>query len=248
MRFFTGFVFAVIGALTVCAPATAHDACWERIERVYLPVTDSPPTYYCVILVPCSTSSAFAAATGFDSKGFGHAWDTEVFCEAQVQTAAATGIFSETWRDSCAVGEVRLSGHTIVAGRAGLIEADCAGAALGYQQITSNIFSTPIDAKLAHSAGETVVGQLGSLKAGHDGLQLTYTITNGLGEGSYADFDQESRFEEKHENTFTINFKSRAYIKVWANSGFLQGQALVRARMGGVSSAVAVLGTRPHNH
>lgn len=247
MRFIIGSAVAVIGALTICTHAMAHEACWTRTQQFYLPMRDSPPTYYCYTLSLASSSSAIAAANGFQSAGSGLAWDIDIGCEAQVQTAAATGIYSEIWRDNCNIGDIELIGHATIHGRANLIDDDCAGAALGFQQIKSNVLGAPITALLTQSSGETAAGQLGSVTAGYAGLEVTVPINSGMGEGNYGDNDQEVGTAYKENNLFTIDMKSRAYIKVWANSGFIDLYALVRASMCGESSASFRLGTRPHD-
>lgn len=182
------------------------------------------------------------------SNGSGLAWDLDIGCEAQVRTAAATGIYSERWQDTCKIGDIEFYGHATITGKTNLIDDDCAGAALGYQQIKSNVLDTPIDAVLDKSAGETLAGQLGSLRAGHSGLEVSVPITHGLGEGQYNDNDQDARFGYKCSNFFTIEFKSRAYIKVWANSAFFDLVAAVDASMCGSSAALVMLGTCPHSH
>jgi hypothetical protein len=249
MRFLIGSEIAIIGAFTLCTTAMAHDACWSRIERVYLPVQDSPPTYQCVNLFQLvSTSTAQAKADGFTSEGDGRAWDMDIGCEAQVRTAAATGIFFEAYKDYCQVGEVQLTGSTQIQGNANLIGADCAGAALGYQEITSNVLTQPISAALTTSAGETLSGQIGNLQVGQEGLKLGVTIITGLGAGNYRDCDLDHGTVEAQTDLFTYELKSRAYIKVWANSGFLQPDARVRVSMHGSSRSKVILRTRPHNH
>jgi hypothetical protein len=227
--------------------AFAHSACWKMTGQFYSPQTDVAPTYTC--WNGTAQSSAKAIATGHASSGYGLAWDYDIACEAEVRTAAATGIYTVAYKNGCdGPGDIEFFGQAAITGTANLVDDDCAGAALGYQQIKSNVLDAPIDAVLDQSAGETRSGTLGDITAAHKGIEVSVPITYGLGEGQYTDNDQDARFAYKCDNFFEYEKKSRAYIKVWANSGFWDLVAKVECTMSGSASVQAVLGTCPHSH
>ncbi|MAB78549.1 MAG: hypothetical protein CMJ89_04265 [Planctomycetes bacterium] len=238
-----------IGLLAALADARMPadgGACWSQTGQFYDPMTSNPPGYVCYTLGSMASSSrARARATGLSSNGSGRAWDNDIGCEAKVRTAAATGIYSEAWRNDCDPGEIEFFGSATITGLADLIDDDCAGAAYGYQQITSNVLSAPIAAVLNESAGETNSGELGSVTGALRGLELNLPITHGLGEGRYEDNDADSDFAYKCDDFFTIEFKSRSYMKVWANSPLWDLYAEVKVWMSGSSYAEVYLGTCP---
>lgn len=234
-------------AASMLSAVSSAQACWELTGVFYSPDTDTPPGYVCTLVgVVTAKSTADAYANGFSSHGSGRAWDSNIGCEAKVRTAAATGLYLEMWRNMCEdEGEIEFFGQAEVSGAANLIEENCAGAALGYQQIRSNILASPIDAVLTESSGETNAGELGDVSGALSGLEVSLPITTGLGEGIYQDNDQDAQFDYECNDLFTLELKSRAYIRVWANSPLIDLFADVRASMAGSSSGVVLLGTCP---
>jgi hypothetical protein len=152
------------------------------------------------------------------------------------------------WQNACeAPGEVEFEGEVHISGTADLIEEECAGAALGYQMITTNI-AGPLRAALNESAGETTPQELGTVTAAHSGLGVSVPITVGSGVGTYMDSDQDVDAVLVCTDYFTIESKARAYIKVRANSTLIDLFAAVKTNMSSRSTTTIDFVTCPHKH
>lgn len=151
--------------------------------------------------------------------GRGKALDSGFPYEARCQRAV-TGYISRSYQNLSAEtcpGTAYFSGDMRIEGVANLLDADCAAAALGYVQLTSNI-SPEWFVKLDKSAGETVAKKLLGLGFSYTGLsvQIEPMVSYGLGE--YHDQDAFSADAFANTDFFTFTSRARTFIGAWANA------------------------------
>jgi hypothetical protein len=154
-------------------------------------------------------------------KGNGRAWDAAFFTDV-TSISVAEGFFYEEWRhEGSGVGEVELTADVTVEGEVDLVNADCAGAALGSTEFTSSLTSR-IVAELHSSAGETGTGLLGNISfyTGPHGSGVGVNLVVGLGEGRYPDVDFDATgVDACPQSDFWRKHRTRGYVKVWADRG-----------------------------
>lgn len=191
---------------------------WVRRTQQFTPGRDAPGDVTCVNLFGAvlGRASARAESDGSVASGRGSAWDTSLGCDV-LNVAVATGLSSRSYAYvGTKTGEVEMNANVNATGRANLVDADCAAAALGYSEFSSNITPT-ITAILSQSAGQTSSSQLGNVGVAYGGLQVGVNVTVGTGTGSYSDQDTNATNMVARTGYYFLQHRARAYIKVWAN-------------------------------
>ena len=247
-----------------------HSSKWVLTATSYQPRTDAPPGVVCrnIFGHVLGRGQAKASSTGSFASGSGYAWDVSLGCDIAV-AAAATGLYNRTYRYMVGAvtpggpsggptpkpigggttgptqGEVELWGRCEANGFADLQDADCAAAALGYSQFSTNITS-PIYAALNDSAAATGSYSLGNLQAAYNGLGVGINVNVGTQTGYYPDQDQNEIGHADCVNYYFVQHRSRAYIKAWANIGLIGIGAFARCRMSAKVTSVSHLLDCPH--
>jgi hypothetical protein len=162
---------------------------------------------------------AFPNRCGGTGLAFDALWDNEAGI-----VGVAEGYYLDVWEvaaGSDCHGRATLDMALEISGNVDLINPDCAGAALGYVRVESNIMNEPLYVALTQSAGETVPGTLGSGTMGigiaYVGLGVSLTPTVGTQAISYPEVVREPGFARKCVDTFYVKTKTRAYLRLWAN-------------------------------
>lgn len=188
-------------------------------------------------------AGASIASTGSWMSGFGNAFDGSLGCDV-LAIAVGTGVESWTYKYvGEGTGDVELTASVQASGSVNLVNPDCAAAALGYTEFSSNISAT-ITAVLTKSVAETGSNQIGSVGGAYKGIQASYNIVVGHGTGVYPDQDQDYLQAYKCTNFFFKKHRARAYVKVWAND-IPPGQAQCDAQLSGTVSSQQALGRCP---
>jgi hypothetical protein len=185
--------------------------------------------------------------------GTGHALDLSI--SDVMVTAVQEGIWSESWRDnSSQEGLIDFKEVTAeIEGLANLQRADCAAAALGYAQFTSNVSSAQEGtATLTISQGETVADKVGEVSAAYKGIGITLDIKGpAKGLGKYPDHSLANPQKHVCQDLFTYQHKVRGYIRCYADAGFFTNPAsgaFATARLHGrVKSVVELKCCPPKN-
>ena len=239
----------LLALIALALPASAaHGACWTKTSMQPFSHFDAPPDYQCFTVFGSlvAQSHAYARADGPTCAGDAYAWDCSTACEAKGMVAVAVGYDLTTWTDRCEIGDAEYSFHTEIEGFVDLRDADCAGAALGYVEIKSNLLSAPLLVQLHKSAGETQSGALGQIQLALAGFTGTLPIVVQTGIQIWPDFDAIGAAGHKCINIVTLEFRSRAWLQAWANSGLTDIWAEVIAQLEGTSNVSLQMGTCPH--
>ena len=223
-------LFAVATACSLfAAHARAEDKpCWEYESALFSPDDPAPSTCDCSSWMGgSSTSFADTISTAHQADGQGVALDAGPgFCEAFVRTSTAEGSFSEHWSNPCVKGWVLFEAEVKVEGRAELLNAACAAAALGYAQVDSSITGVT-RAEITESQGETTGGALGGVGWGSGGLGANVAVPSpGQGLGIHSDKSMKHKQGSSCADTLDYTIRSRAFIKVWANATAGQASCL----------------------
>ncbi len=99
MKFVLKSALVFAGACLLASSTFAHSACWKMTVQYSSPATSAPPGFAC--FDGSATSDAYVEATGLTSFGVGAAFDNSITCEAEVRTAAVTGLYIMSWRNAC---------------------------------------------------------------------------------------------------------------------------------------------------
>ncbi|MEZ5964722.1 MAG: hypothetical protein R3F56_12815 [Planctomycetota bacterium] len=190
-------------------------------------------------------ASSQAASNGNLAFGSGAAWDTSLGCDV-LSIAVATGLTNRSFTYvGERQGEIEVNAVVDAQGVANLVDADCAAAALGYGEFSSNVTPT-ITAVLTASAGETGSNQLGSVRAAYSGITVAVNLSVGTGEGTYPDMDTNQIGNVVCKNYYFVQHRARAYIKVWANEDLIGIIAECDADMTATVTSGTLLYTCPH--
>jgi len=236
---------SVITSLALCLAASSGSAQWKLDDVTYVPFSDSDgQTCTTIFGSVLGWSSASTASNGAYAAAVGQAFDVSLNCDVTAQVGG-TGRYSESWvwKGKKGEGWCKIKADLVTDGVVNLVNADCAAAALGFGEFSSNITPTVV-AVLNKSAGETGSNQLGSVSAAYGGLQGSYNVTVGTGEGSYPDNDTNGTNAQGCHDFFTRQHRARGFMKVWANAG-LDISAECNGQMTATVKSVLILGTCP---
>ena len=171
----------------------------------------------------CLLGDAYSDAVAVnpdECQGSGWAYDRTPGCDVRA-ASTAVGVGSELWIYRGAGSPViEYDMECSAAGEADLLNADCAGAAVGYAAVESPQFWKKGLARLDSSAGETVRQTLGSLKLEFGGAGVSIPVTIGMGTGRYPDRDSDSVVGVSQESWFSVVRKTEAQTVVWADGGW----------------------------
>lgn len=242
-------------AATAALPSTSHAqgilvliaAPWVENTPNVVRGIDSPAPTRCTNLFGrvLGYATSQAASNGNLALGSGEAWDVSLGCDV-LSIAVATGLTNRSFTYvGERQGEIEVNASVDAQGVANLVDADCAAAALGYGEFSSNVTPT-VTAVLTASVGETGSNQIGSVRAAYSGITIGVNVSVGTGEGSYPDMDTNQIGKVECGNYYFVQHRARAYIKVWANEDLVGIIAECDANMQATVTSGTLLYTCPH--